>query len=65
MRDKCPPARPSLLRHDTSLGSARQVVLTGDRPTGRLHLGHYAGSLTSRVALQNHHDQTILVADLK
>ena len=30
-----------------------KIILTGDRPTGRLHLGHYAGSLKRRVALQN------------
>ena len=29
------------------------IILTGDRPTGRLHLGHYVGSLTQRVQLQN------------
>lgn len=31
----------------------KKIILTGDRPTGRLHLGHYAGSLKERVALQN------------
>lgn len=31
----------------------RKIILTGDRPTGRLHLGHYVGSLKERVALQN------------
>ncbi len=30
-----------------------QIILTGDRPTGRLHIGHYAGSLRRRVELQN------------
>ena len=30
-----------------------KVILTGDRPTGRLHLGHYVGSLKRRVELQN------------
>jgi tryptophanyl-tRNA synthetase len=48
-----------------TLPKAREVVLTGDRPTGPLHLGHYAGSLRSRIALQTTHDQTILVADLQ
>ncbi len=43
----------------------RSVILTGDRPTGPLHLGHYAGSLRSRVDLQHVHDQTILIADLQ
>lgn len=41
------------------------VVLTGDRPTGVLHLGHYAGSLSTRVALQGHCEQTLLIADLQ
>ena len=31
----------------------RQIILTGDRPTGRLHVGHYVGSLKGRVTLQN------------
>jgi tryptophanyl-tRNA synthetase len=41
------------------------VVLTGDRPTGPLHLGHYAGSLSTRVALQGQCEQTLLIADLQ
>lgn len=43
----------------------RETILTGDRPTGPLHLGHFAGSLANRVRLQHDHDQTILVADLQ
>lgn len=43
----------------------RETILTGDRPTGPLHLGHYAGSLRNRVRLQYAHDQTILIADLQ
>ncbi len=43
----------------------REVVLTGDRPTGPLHLGHFAGSLRTRLELQYQHDQTILIADLQ
>lgn len=39
-------------------------VLTGDRPTGKLHLGHYVGSLANRVQLQKTHEMIILVADL-
>jgi tryptophanyl-tRNA synthetase len=49
--------------HNSS--SAREVILTGDRPTGPLHLGHYVGSLRNRVLLQDRHDQTVLVADLQ
>jgi tryptophanyl-tRNA synthetase len=39
------------------------VILTGDRTTGPLHLGHYAGSLRNRVALQHVHQQYLLLAD--
>jgi len=39
------------------------VILTGDRPTGSLHLGHYVGSLRNRVALQSAHEQYVLLAD--
>lgn len=39
------------------------VILTGDRTTGPLHLGHYAGSLRNRVELQHSHDQYVLLAD--
>lgn len=41
------------------------TILTGDRPTGQLHLGHYAGSLRQRVQLQHEHQQFILIADLQ
>lgn len=41
------------------------TILTGDRPTGCLHLGHFVGSLRQRVELQHAHQQTILVADLQ
>ena len=40
-------------------------ILTGDRPTGKLHLGHYIGSLQNRVKLQNDYDTFILVADIQ
>lgn len=38
-------------------------VLTGDRPTGKLHLGHYKGSLENRVSLQEQYEVYILIAD--
>jgi tryptophanyl-tRNA synthetase len=41
----------------------RPIVLTGDRPTGALHLGHYIGTLRSRIALQRTHQQYVLIAD--
>ncbi|MBR1136509.1 MULTISPECIES: tryptophan--tRNA ligase [Bradyrhizobium] len=43
--------------------SERPVILTGDRTTGPLHLGHYVGSLRNRVALQSTHQQFLLLAD--
>lgn len=41
----------------------RPIILTGDRTTGPLHLGHYVGSLKSRVTLQHSHRQFLLLAD--
>lgn len=38
-----------------------QIILTGDRPTGKLHLGHYVGSLSNRVKLQNEGDKALYV----
>lgn len=43
----------------------RPRILTGDRTTGRLHLGHYVGSLRNRVLLQETHDTFILLADVQ
>lgn len=43
----------------------KEKILTGDRATGQLHLGHFVGSLQQRVKLQHVYDQTILVADLQ
>ncbi len=39
-------------------------VLTGDRPTGKLHLGHYVGSLKNRLALQDKYECFFIIADL-
>ena len=40
-------------------------ILTGDRTTGKLHLGHYVGSLCNRVALQDEYEEFILIADVQ
>jgi tryptophanyl-tRNA synthetase len=40
-------------------------ILTGDRPTGPLHLGHYVGSLQNRVKLQDEYDTYVLIADVQ
>ena len=41
------------------------IILTGDRPTGKLHLGHYVGSLQNRVKLQDEYRQFIIIADMQ
>ena len=43
----------------------KKIILTGDRPTGKLHLGHYVGSLANRVKLQDEYRQFIIVADMQ
>ena len=43
----------------------QKIVLTGDRPSGRLHLGHYVGSLAARVQLQDIHRQFVMLADVQ
>ena len=40
-------------------------IVTGDRPTGRLHIGHYFGSLVNRIKLQDEYDTYILIADVQ
>lgn len=42
----------------------RKRILTGDRPTGRLHLGHWVGSLQKRVELQEQYETILIIADL-
>ena len=43
----------------------KPTILTGDRPTGKLHIGHYVGSLKNRVLLQNEgkHNLFVFLAD--
>ncbi len=43
---------------------ARKRILTGDRPTGKLHLGHYVGSVRNRVRLQDEYECFFIIADL-
>lgn len=42
----------------------KKRILTGDTPTGKLHLGHYVGTLENRVKLQNEYETFIILADL-
>ena len=46
------------------MSNTKPRLLTGDRPTGRLHLGHYVGSLSNRVRLQHQYDSFFIIADL-
>ncbi|TQN33184.1 tryptophanyl-tRNA synthetase [Haloactinospora alba] len=41
-----------------------QRMLTGDRPTGKLHLGHYVGSIANRIRLQHQYETWLIIADL-
>jgi len=45
--------------------SFADIVLTGDRPTGKLHLGHYVGSLQNRLKLQDEYTQYVMIADVQ
>jgi len=45
------------------VGAGRPRILTGDTPTGRLHLGHYVGSIENRLALQDTHDCFFIIAN--
>ncbi|MFH1856715.1 MAG: tryptophan--tRNA ligase [Candidatus Omnitrophota bacterium] len=43
----------------------KKRILTGDRPTGKLHLGHYVGSIANRVKLQYDYEEYLLIADVQ
>jgi len=43
----------------------KNIVLTGDRPSGPLHLGHYVGSLANRIKLQEEYKQFVMIADVQ
>jgi len=45
--------------------TSKKRILTGDRPTGKLHLGHYVGSVANRVRLQEEYDSYIIIADVQ
>jgi tryptophanyl-tRNA synthetase len=46
------------------MGEKKPRILTGDRPTGQMHLGHYVGSLENRVRLQDQYECFFIIADL-
>lgn len=56
---------PQTTAEGAAMKQNRKRILTGDRTTGMLHLGHYVGSLKSRVELQDSYDTFILLADVQ
>ncbi len=58
------PSKPKNTSETTAATPQRDtIILTGDRPTGPLHLGHFVGSLRNRVAYQSQYRQFIMLAD--
>lgn len=53
------------MQDQNSEKTTKKIILTGDRPTGPLHLGHYVGSLKNRVALQEDNTQYVMIADVQ
>jgi tryptophanyl-tRNA synthetase len=49
---------------EVGMTKKKKRILTGDRPTGQMHLGHYVGSLKNRIALQEQYECFFIVADL-
>ena len=58
--------RNGALLHATMV-TMKEIILTGDRPTGKLHLGHYIGSLKNRVTLQDddRYESYVMIADMQ
>lgn len=53
------------MRKEGIIMNKKDIILTGDRPTGKLHLGHFVGSLLNRVKLQDQCTQYVMVADVQ
>lgn len=54
----------NFLHSNNSLSHIKdKIIVTGDRPTGKLHLGHYVGSLQNRLMLQDNNEMYIIIAD--
>ncbi len=59
-----PPYNPRFNKFFKELAVSKKRILTGDTPTGRLHLGHWVGSLENRVALQDEYDCYFIIANV-
>ena len=64
-RDRRLPEEAAVLFFVSTRANMKKTILTGDRPTGPLHLGHYVGSLKNRVDLQHEYATYVLIADLQ
>lgn len=62
--DAASPPQGAQISPNLPKPAARPRMLTGDRPTGQLHLGHLVGSIQNRVRLQDEYETYILIADL-
>lgn len=58
------PPNHLLLGYNHLMTKTFKRILTGDNPTGKLHLGHYVGSLENRLALQDEYETFIILADM-
>ena len=47
------------------MANNKKILLTGDRPTGPLHIGHYFGSILNRKKMENEYESYIMVADIQ
>src|SRR5439155_18190030 len=56
-------AQATVAPAQASAKKMRKRILTGDRPTGKLHVGHYVGTLANRVRLQDEYETFLLIAD--
>jgi len=52
------------MEEEIGMSDKKRRILTGDRPTGKMHLGHYVGSLKNRVRLQDEYECFFIIADL-
>lgn len=58
------PGEGAIKRFGSNKYMNKKRILTGDRPTGKLHLGHYVGTLKNRIKLQDEYETFIILADL-
>jgi tryptophanyl-tRNA synthetase len=55
----------TFLQENLERDNHKKRILTGDRPTGKMHIGHYLGSLLDRVELQHEYEQFVMIANIQ